>query len=375
MNLKDITEDDIIDFADSTIIAARGLNYYENEMVKSFRVKGKKIMAKVEGSMGKYDTKLWIENGKLDAKCNCPYEGYCCKHITAVLYKWINEKSKTKNEVLENHETIDLKKELSKTEKRKLEELLCKIAEENEGIKADIINAIAKPGSNENLTVKKIIKRQIKEILSEGDYDYYEVHGLVRELEELKKRILKCPPKTRSELLKEIIEKVVKAGEDSDDSDASISTFVQISLEELGKAFGEQNLSFEEKKKIILENLSRYEKDDYGFEEGRLELAINVPKSKDEYDFLIEELKKKISKKKNKYESSAYEEALTEIYKKSGMEKEYLEMLEKNAKENKDFLPLARFWKEKNQIDKAVQIAEKGIKQEPKTLWLLHSTR
>ncbi len=363
MKLKGITEDDILDFADSTIIAARGLDYYETGMVKSFRVEGERIMAKVAGSRGKYDTEVGVENGELDASCNCPYEGYCCKHIAAVLYKWINEKGKTQNKSTKNQKIVDLKKELSKVEKTKLEEILQQIAQKDEGIKADILTAIAKSGSNENPAVKRIIERQIKETLSEESYSYYEVHGLVRELDELKERILNCPPKTRTELLKEIIEKTIKAGQNSDDSNADISTFVQMSLEELGKALGEQNLPFEEKKKIITENLELYEKDDYGFEESRLELVIGVPKSKAEYDFLIEKLRRKISRKKDKYERSDYEEALTETYRRSGMEKEYLEILEKNMRKDGEFLPLAKFWKEKGQINKAAQIAKKGIKK------------
>ena len=43
---EDITEDDIWDIADSSAIVARGLNYYENEQIRSMDIKGKKIFAK-----------------------------------------------------------------------------------------------------------------------------------------------------------------------------------------------------------------------------------------------------------------------------------------------------------------------------------------
>ncbi|MDD5162833.1 MAG: SWIM zinc finger family protein [Candidatus ainarchaeum sp.] len=364
MKLKDITEDDITDFADSAVIAGRGFDYYESGMVKSFQVEGDRIIAKVLGSSGKYDPEVWIKDGELDASCNCPYEGYCCKHIAAVLYKWVNEKGKQSNKKTENTKMPDLKKVLSTVEKPKLEEILNQLAEKNEGTKADILASIAKPESNESRAAKSIMQKQIIETLSERGLGYYEVHGVVKELDALKECILKFPAKTRTGLLQEIIEKTIKVGQNSDDSDGDIGTFIQMCIEDLAKALEEQNLPFEEKKKIFLENLDQYEKDDYGFEEGRLELVLHLSKSKEEFEFLIDELKRRSSKKKEKYERGAYDEALTEIYRKSGMEKEYLEMLEKNCKENGEYLPLAKFWKEKGQVSKAIKIAEEGIKKD-----------
>ncbi len=94
MNLHEITEKDIKNIADSTVILNRGKKYYFSGMVKSMTVNADlgKITAEVKGNYGTYTVDIEIdEDKKLDYYCDCPYEGYGCKHIVAVLYKWINE--------------------------------------------------------------------------------------------------------------------------------------------------------------------------------------------------------------------------------------------------------------------------------------------
>ena len=95
MKLDDITEDDIWDIADSSSIVARGLNYFETGKIASMEIKEEKIIAKVYGSYGTYDVEIVPTEEGLEADCDCPYDGYGCKHIVAVLYNWINKKNNT----------------------------------------------------------------------------------------------------------------------------------------------------------------------------------------------------------------------------------------------------------------------------------------
>ncbi|MCK5476445.1 MAG: SWIM zinc finger family protein [Candidatus Aenigmarchaeota archaeon] len=88
MNLHEITEKDIKNIADSTVILNRGKKYYFSGMVKSMTVNADlgKITAEVKGNYGTYTVDIEIdEDKKLDYYCDCPYEGYGCKHIVAVL--------------------------------------------------------------------------------------------------------------------------------------------------------------------------------------------------------------------------------------------------------------------------------------------------
>jgi len=80
--------------------------------------------------------------------------------------------------------------------------------------------------------------------------------------------------------------------------------------------------------------------------------------------FFIDELKSRMKKQDNSYDRDRYKEMLTEVYKRAGKDNEYLSLLEEKAKEENDYLPLVRFWQQKGELEKAVEIAEIGIKKE-----------
>ncbi len=142
MKLKDITEEDIWNIADSSAILARGLDYYETGQIASMEVKGEKIIAKVRGSYGLYDVEIAIEEENLHADCDCPYDGYGCKHIVAVLYKWVNEKNKIKGGKIKRKE-IDIDKELSKLGKDELKSILLELYNNYEDVQRDIMLKIS----------------------------------------------------------------------------------------------------------------------------------------------------------------------------------------------------------------------------------------
>ncbi len=111
MNLYDITEKDIKDIAESSAILGRGKSYYKNDMIKSMNVSDGIITAKVKGSYGTYNVEISIDaDDDIEADCDCPYDGWGCKHIVAVLYKWINEK-KRPSEVHDNSRISEGKSE------------------------------------------------------------------------------------------------------------------------------------------------------------------------------------------------------------------------------------------------------------------------
>ena len=95
MHSFNFTEREIRKIADSNEIVERGRRYYQNGNVGAISVSGGTITAKVKGHYGTYDVEIEIENNKVsDSFCDCPYDGDGCKHIVAVLYKFLNLKDK-----------------------------------------------------------------------------------------------------------------------------------------------------------------------------------------------------------------------------------------------------------------------------------------
>ncbi len=366
MKLNDISEENIQEIADSSAILARGLDYYERGQIKSMNVKENNISAKVHGSYGTYDVEISIENGRIHADCDCPYDGYGCKHIVAVLYKWLEDKNKKSNKktAKTGNKEVDLKKEIFKLNKDELAKTLLALSNDYEDVKRDIILKICKK-PYANVDIQKIIYRQIEDTLYSGDgfIDYYSVFKVVKRLDEIKESILQSSPDTRTPLLKMLVKKSMEVQNGGcDDSSGSMGEFVIDCLTLLGKSIHEQDLSFEEKKRIIQENFDMIEKEKYGLEGGYINLILEIPSTKEDFEFLVWELKTRIEKQTEDYEKGLYRGILTEAYKKAGNDKEYLTILEENAKKEGDYISLAEFWKEKEEINKAIEIAEKGLR-------------
>lgn len=104
MDLNELTEDKIRAYADSTNIFERGKRYYLNGNIKYMDVTegGKKIYAQVEGHYGLYDVNITFGKNAIHSECTCPYSGRGCKHVVAVLLKFLYEyKDKINNNL--NH--------------------------------------------------------------------------------------------------------------------------------------------------------------------------------------------------------------------------------------------------------------------------------
>ncbi len=95
MNIKNITEDMIQEFAESKKILARGIDYVKRDMIQSLELVDEKILARVRGSTGVYTIEISVDDAGLKASCDCPYNKDNCKHTVAVLYKWLESNVKT----------------------------------------------------------------------------------------------------------------------------------------------------------------------------------------------------------------------------------------------------------------------------------------
>jgi SWIM zinc finger len=89
MNLHSLTESDLRQFADNLAIYYRGEDCYESGVIYQFELSEAGIRARVRGNYGNYKIKIDHTAEEVEAQCNCPYDGYICKHIIAVLLHYL----------------------------------------------------------------------------------------------------------------------------------------------------------------------------------------------------------------------------------------------------------------------------------------------
>ncbi len=115
-------------FAGTTIFK-RGVNYFETGKVYELKVDpvADEIVAKVSGNYGNYEVTIGQEGERLIAYCDCPYDGYPCKHVVAVSLQYMENKGLYRSAARKQSDLYQrIENELPKRSKPELIELLMK---------------------------------------------------------------------------------------------------------------------------------------------------------------------------------------------------------------------------------------------------------
>ena len=77
----------------SPVIFRRGDDYYEDGLVEELEETAPGTWCAVVAGTMDYETEVRIKDGEIVSwDCDCPYDGYMCKHVVAVLLKLRNER-------------------------------------------------------------------------------------------------------------------------------------------------------------------------------------------------------------------------------------------------------------------------------------------
>lgn len=141
MKLLSLTEKQLRSFA-GDVIYERGEAYFHEGSVREFDydANAQRIEATVEGN---YDNYLVdIQDGdEFSATCDCPYDGYPCKHIVAVLLRFIEERGRLSTNTPESSSktakkaAFSLKKSLMNLEREDLADIILAEAAKNKELR------------------------------------------------------------------------------------------------------------------------------------------------------------------------------------------------------------------------------------------------
>ena len=88
-HMKTLTHEAVQQLADSPAVFQRGVQYLHSNAIHQFSVTSQRITAKVYGNYGDYTVEVTDTPDALDMTCTCPYEGMVCKHLVAVLLRFV----------------------------------------------------------------------------------------------------------------------------------------------------------------------------------------------------------------------------------------------------------------------------------------------
>ena len=185
MNLKDLTREYVKRFAGS-VMFDRGQGYYRAGLVTNLEYDGDAatIAADVEGNYGNYYVQVFEEGGGIRARCDCPYDGYPCKHIAAVMLEFAENKSKyVKKMVRSKRHDKSLEAQVGKLSKEELVDMFMDWARKYPDLKSELMVRFAEDKGKAMDTIRREIERAFPE-----PGDSYSITQIARRLRTLAKQ-------------------------------------------------------------------------------------------------------------------------------------------------------------------------------------------
>ena len=207
IDLSNISKKKIKEFA-GEVIYNRGFDYFHDDMVEDFEYDPKlfSFQAMVHGSYGFYDIEIWNNQGNLEANCNCPYDGYPCKHIVAVLLYFLENKNKY---LTEHKKQSDLEstmsKELSKLPKDELIKIILSFSKNHSTVKRELLLNL----SIDNEKSFRSFDKAIDKIFFKLERDSFSTYEISRDLKKILKQVEAANPDFQIEVLWKIINGVL----------------------------------------------------------------------------------------------------------------------------------------------------------------------
>ena len=166
-------------------ILDRGLEYYRSDMIARYNADEDEITAFVNGNYDDYEVEIQLEDGQpVEMYCSCPYadDGYYCKHMAAVLYKWDRE---SKGKSIKTEKKVSIEELVNNADERFVKQFLIELMKKDKKLKLRFLSAL--PVSCESSSLddyKKSVDDLIKSYTRYGrGLEYDEVDRFVEDMD------------------------------------------------------------------------------------------------------------------------------------------------------------------------------------------------
>ena len=178
MELTALTREDIQSLADNRRVFAGGEEYARTGMIFRFSVTPTGISARVHGHYGDYTTTVTPD---LKTRCTCPYEGTVCKHVIAVLLRYLDNGYAQVGDLTPGVPSA-LEQTLTEMPDRDLRSLVLRLVRDDAGVRRALLENVtvapallrAQPTDAKQVqALKKAVDKAFGELDGEA-YEYYE---------------------------------------------------------------------------------------------------------------------------------------------------------------------------------------------------------
>lgn len=355
MKLTDLTRGYIESFSGSTIFG-RGMDYHVTGRVLTLEYDedAATITADVSGNYGDYFVEVCEEDGEIEADCDCPYDGYPCKHVVAVMLGFLGEKDKHVKKSKAAKTQIDsLKIKLGELSKEELVDMVMGCARKYLDFKSELMVRFAENKQKAIDTIRKEIKRAFPYM-----GDSYSPPQIARRLKTIAKSVDDASNAVKVEIYWAIADRILEELNEYGMDDEALEGVAIDRMESLVSLLKGDDELRQKKQEILRGLMKHYETGNCGLVDSVYETAHDLLEDKSDYQIVIEHIERMA---KSHSFSSYYTGLLAGLYEELGDEEASLKTLESNLQYGMDYWRLAEYWIERGQDDKALDIVKVGI--------------
>lgn len=362
MNLKSLTRQQISQLADSVKIFQRGEGYYQSEAITRCTVSEDTISARVRGSYGLYTVEIEDTSAGLDMDCDCPYDGAVCKHIVAVLLRYLDgEYEEVEPPAPEVPHA--LKQTLAALSHQELLSLILKLAGERADFRRVLLANVSIPPpvvrqQPRHAQQVQQLKGEVSDFFNEFQYrgmydDYYgHEYDTAEEYAELDS-VFEVAETLNPEDQLEIFWHVVTCGNDLFEEYPADTEYIEQAIDLYGAAAGKLDLAHQDKQTCFdaLLDALHWEMCGYGEVTEAIKNALDALCTKPEdYHYLIEQLKKGAVLRAPDW--------IAGYYLQLDDEENYLRVRQAHLEFENQYVELAGYWEQKGEEEKRVAVLE-----------------
>jgi len=354
MKLTKYTEAAIKQLTGSTIFG-RGNDYYKKGMVMSLAYDSDNdtIQAQVAGNYGDYEVIIITgkQNG-IQAHCNCPFDGWPCKHVAAVLLSFIHQKEDyIKANKTRKKADSALAVEIKKLSKDALANLVIIYAQKYPDVKRDLMVRLESNKKTTFETIQKHIYNAFPSIESQN----YSTSTISKKISTILQSVEDAPSEMQAKVYWAAADATLSELDAYGIYDDTLEDIVIDTLESLVDIFTD-NESLNDLKSDIIDGLmSYYISGNSGITDLIYETVSALCREESDYRIMINRL--------NRSGSSYHKDLLAGLYAAIGDTDTQQKVLESKLEYGMDYWKLATYWFDQGDRTKGFDVILDGIEK------------
>ena len=212
------------------------------------------VKANIHGSLGVYSIDVRESKNQIVAECDCPFDGYPCKHIVAVLLYYLHNKDNF-IQSLEKEQKDEklLKDKLFSLKKEEIIEIVLSFLNEYPSVKRELFLHLS---ISKESTLKHFYK-EVDKVLRDFERDTFSTYEIGRKLREIIKQSKAADDEIKVEILWKIIDGILHQLNEFGMDDMTLENLVIESMDLLVKSFNSVP-GLDNRRKEIQAEIERY---------------------------------------------------------------------------------------------------------------------